>query len=97
MTEPKTSMDVSSEPQINVPVGANKQALATAGGSGWHGMSIQDILQKVDLFNFTMLTDEDEAKLQEAKAKLDRPDSQVTNYNIPPILKNNYTFSYIAH
>ena len=31
-------------------------------GGGWQGMSIKDILEKVDLFNFGSLGDEDNGK-----------------------------------
>ena len=70
-----TSMDIlAGEPQTDVPVGNNTQ---TDSATGWQGMTIKDILDKVDLFNFTMLSDEDEEKLKAAKAELEAPEPVV--------------------
>ena len=74
------SMDIlAGEPQTDVPVGNNTQTESTTGASssGWQGMTIKDILDKVDLFNFTMLSDEDEEKLKAAKAELEAPEPVV--------------------
>ena len=74
------SMDIlAGEPQTDVPVGNNTQTESTTGASssGWQGMTIKDILDKVDLFNFTMLSDEDEEKLKAAKAQLEAPEPVV--------------------
>jgi len=58
-------------PQTNVPVGNISSQGETQTAAGWQGMTIKDILEKVDLFNFTMLSDEEkEAKL----AKEESPD-----------------------
>ena len=72
-------MDIlAGEPQTDVPVGNNTQTeSATGASSGWQGMTIKDILDKVDLFNFTMLSDEDEEKLKAAKAELEAPEPVV--------------------
>ena len=72
-------MDIlAGEPQTDVPVGNNTQTeSATGASSGWQGMTIKDILDKVDLFNFTMLSDEDEEKLKAAKAQLEAPEPVV--------------------
>ena len=68
-------MDIlAGEPQTDVPVGNNTQ---TDSATGWQGMTIKDILDKVDLFNFTMLSDEDEEKLKAAKAELEAPEPVV--------------------
>ena len=61
-------------PQVNVAMGNQAQA---GNGVGWQGMTIKDILDKVDLFNFTMLSDEDEEKLKAAKAELEAPEPVV--------------------
>ena len=56
-------------PQTEVPVG--NSGTETQSATGWQGMTIKDILEKVDLFNFTMLSEEEkEAKL----AKEESPD-----------------------
>jgi len=58
-------------PQTDVPVGNNSLQGETQTATGWQGMTIKDILEKVDLFNFTMLSEEEkEAKL----AKEESPD-----------------------
>ena len=68
-------MDIlAGKPQTDVPVGNNTQ---TDSATGWQGMTIKDILDKVDLFNFTMLSDEDEEKLKAAKAELEAPEPVV--------------------
>ena len=68
-------MDIlAGEPQTDVPVGNKTQ---TDSATGWQGMTIKDILDKVDLFNFTMLSDEDEEKLKAAKAELEAPEPVV--------------------
>ena len=68
-------MDIlAGKPQTDVPVGSNTQ---TDSATGWQGMTIKDILDKVDLFNFTMLSDEDEEKLKAAKAELEAPEPMV--------------------
>ena len=73
-------MDIlAGEPQTDVPVGGNNTQTDSA--TGWQGMTIKDILDKVDLFNFTMLSDEDEEKLKAAKAELEAPE---------PVVRNNF-------
>ena len=68
-------MDIlAGKPQTDVPVGNSTQ---TDSATGWQGMTIKDILDKVDLFNFTMLSDEDEEKLKAAKAELEAPEPVV--------------------
>jgi len=63
-------MDVG--PQVNVPVGN-----ALSGGvSGWQGMTIKDILEKVDLFNITTLVGDEEKKLKDTKASLMMTDTK---------------------
>ena len=48
--------------QMNIPVGSITGTSTTplSNGNGWQGMSIKDILEKVDLFNFTTLVDDGE-------------------------------------
>ena len=79
-------MDNFEGPQINIPVGNTDLVSPTSGGtainSGWQGMTLKDILENVDLFNFTMLTEEDEDKIKETKASLTDTDSKVRHYEI---------------
>ena len=86
-------MDIlAGKPQTDVPVGNNTQ---TDSATGWQGMTIKDILDKVDLFNFTMLSDEDEEKLKAAKAELEAPEPvvrkslRIISYNNKQYLKYN--------
>ena len=48
--------------QMNIPVGSitGTTTPSLSNGNGWQGMSIKDILEKVDLFNFTTLVDDGE-------------------------------------
>lgn len=55
--------------QIELPAGA----LQSLQQGGWNGMSIKEILEKVDLFNITNLVGDDDQKLKEAKASLLMP------------------------
>ena len=81
-------MDIlAGEPQTDVPVGNNTQSESA---TGWQGMTIKDILDKVDLFNFTMLSDEDEEKLKAAKAELEAPEPMVRK-SLRMISDNNKT------
>merc|ERR1711997_830528 len=86
-----TSMDIlAGEPQTDVPVGNNTQ---TDSATGWQGMTIKDILDKVDLFNFTMLSDEDEEKLKAAKAELEAPEPVEKK---PKIFKSEPTSAFLG-
>ena len=54
--------------QVEVPGGANGlQGYSGMSGGGWQGMSIKDILEKVDLFNFPTLVDDDGQKRKDIK------------------------------
>lgn len=79
-------MDNFEGPQINIPVGNTDLVAPTSGGtainSGWQGMTLKDILENVDLFNFTMLTEEDEDKIKETKASLTDTDSKKSQKKI---------------
>jgi len=88
-------MDIlAGEPQTDVPVGNNTQTdSATGSSSGWQGMTIKDILDKVDLFNFTMLSDEDEEKLKAAKAELEAPEPVEKK---PKIFKSEPTSAFLG-
>ena len=63
------------EPQVNMATGNQAQA---GNGVGWQGMTIKDILEKVDLFNLTTFSentnDEDVKKLKDIKTNLTMPD-----------------------
>ena len=62
-------------PQVNVAMGNQAQA---GNGVGWQGMTIKDILEKVDLFNLTSFpgesNDEDVKKFKDIKSNLTMPD-----------------------
>lgn len=59
-------------PQTDIPVGNNSsQGDTTTISSGWQGMTIKDILEKVDLFNFTMLSDEEKDAKKEKEQSPD--------------------------
>ena len=62
-------------PQVNMASGNQAQA---GNGVGWQGMTIKDILEKVDLFNLTTFSentnDEDVKKLKDIKTNLTMPD-----------------------
>ena len=74
-------------PQTNVPVGNNSSQGETQTAAGWQGMTIKDILEKVDLFNFTMLSDEEkEAKLAKEESP-DLTDSMVSACQIMEIIE----------
>jgi len=69
-------------PQTEVPVG--NSGTETQSATGWQGMTIKDILEKVDLFNFTMLSEEEkEAKL----AKEESPDYTESTIVKPKAIK----------
>jgi len=53
-------------PQMDVPVGNGGQG-PTSGG--WQGMSIKDILERVDLFNFTTLVEDEDKKKETTPPK----------------------------
>jgi len=58
---------------VNAAVGNSAQA---GNGVGWQGMTIKDILEKVDLFNLTSFPDnnqDDEKKLKDIKSNLTMP------------------------
>ena len=59
-------------PQLDVAVGTAPNA-QPGGVSGWQGMTIKDILEKVDLFNITSLVDDDQQKFKDTKASLMMP------------------------
>jgi len=54
-------------PQMDVSGGINVPQSHGAAGGCWQGMSIKDILEKVDLFNFTSLADDDGQKKSDRK------------------------------
>jgi hypothetical protein len=56
-------------PQFDVPVG-NTGNSQPGGASGWQGMTIKDILEKVDLFNVTSMVDDGYQKMKDTKAPL---------------------------
>lgn len=60
-------------PQLNAAMGSQAQA---GNGVGWQGMTIKDILEKVDLFNLTTFQegDDDIKKLKDIKTNLTMPD-----------------------
>jgi len=69
-------MDILADQQIDdVPVENNSRVESTD-ASGWNGMTIKDILEKVDLFNFTMISDEKEQKKKEAKPNIKMSDEK---------------------
>ena len=54
--------------QSGVPSGINGlQGYNCTPGGGWQGMSIKDILEKVDLFNFSPFVGDDGQKGKDAK------------------------------
>lgn len=55
--------------QLDVALGAAANA-QPGGVSAWQGMTIKDILEKVDLFNITSLGDDDYQKEKDTKASL---------------------------
>lgn len=57
--------------QLDVPVGNGGHGQASG---GWQGMSIKDILEKVDLFNFTTLSDDEDKKKDVTKESPMIPD-----------------------
>ena len=70
-------------PQLNAAMGSQAQA---GNGVGWQGMTIKDILEKVDLFNLTTFQegDDDIKKLKDIKTNLTMPDVNcmvITNCN----------------
>jgi len=69
-------------PQLQVPVGtsANSQP---GGVSGWQGMTIKDILEKVDLFNITSLINDDNQKLKDTKSSIMVPDTKDAKSQAP--------------
>ena len=76
-------MDNLAGPQTNIPVGNTDQIEATGnttGTSSCQGLKIKDILEKVDLFNFTRLTEEKHEHSKETEAFLEEADSKVRNY-----------------
>ena len=86
------------EPQVNMATGNQAQA---GNGVGWQGMTIKDILEKVDLFNLTTFSentnDEDVKKLKDIKTNLTTPDVNwmvfinfITFYCISKVLSRNY-------
>jgi len=63
--------------QMNVAVGNSVQA---GNGVGWQGMTIKDILEKVDLFNLTSFPDnngDDDKKLKDIKSNLTMHDAHL--------------------
>ena len=86
------------EPQVNMATGNQAQA---GNGVGWQGMTIKDILEKVDLFNLTTFSentnDEDVKKLKDIKTNLTMPDvnwmvfiNLITFYCISKVLSRTY-------
>jgi len=64
-------------PQVNVAMGNQAQA---GNGVGWQGMTIKDILEKVDLFNLTSFPDnngDDDKKLKDIKSNLTMHDAHL--------------------
>lgn len=64
-------MDIA--PQTDIPVGNTNRVASTGNNTAtpsWQGLTIKDILENVDLFNFTMLTDEEDEKLKAMKSSL---------------------------
>ena len=54
--------------QVGVPGNTNGlQGYSGTSVANWQGMSIKDILEKVDLFNFTTLVDDDGQKKKDTK------------------------------
>lgn len=62
-----------SGPQIDIPVGLEAQS--NGGGAAWTGLTIREILEKVDLFNITTVDDEE---LKKQKTETGHP---MTNYS----------------
>ncbi len=76
-------MASSVESQNNIPVGNTNQVATTGnitGTSGWQGLKLKDILEKVDLFNFTMLTEDKEGHLKETEEFPEETNSKVRQY-----------------
>ena len=68
-------------PQMDVTGGINVAQSHGASGGSWQGMSIKDILEKVDLFNFTSLNDDDGQKKNDRKEYPTMiPDLKVCNF-----------------
>ena len=67
--------------QPSVPGGTNGiQGYNYTPGGNWQGMSIKDILEKVDLFNFSSLADDEGQKKKEAiEYPTIKPDLKVKN------------------
>ena len=63
-------------PQLDIPVGATQNS-HPGGVSGWNGMTIKDILEKVDLFNITSLVDDDYQKVKDTKPSFTMSDTKV--------------------
>jgi len=62
-------MDILADPNsINDEPVENTSKGESTGGSGWNGMTIKDILEKVDLFNFAMISHEEDKKEKEANS-----------------------------
>jgi len=72
-------------PQVNMASGNQAQA---GNGVGWQGMTIKDILEKVDLFNLTTFSentnDEDVKKLKDIKTNLTMPDVNWMDEKVKP-------------
>ena len=59
-------MDVLIGPQVDVEVGNTSKGESVC-VSTWPGMTINDILEKLDLSNFTTVVEEDDQKLKDTK------------------------------
>jgi len=97
-------MDILGGSQTDIPVGNTDQVVSTA-TNNWQGRTLKDILDKVDLFNFTMLTEEDDEKLKETKAfledtaeskKLQKKSSPKSAFLGPQIWKKPLTLDQLA-
>ena len=76
-------MDILADPNsINDEPVENTSKGESTGGSGWNGMTIKDILEKVDLFNFAMISHEEDKKEKEANSITNMSDEKVRQYNI---------------
>ena len=81
-------------PPLDVPYSTKTALGQCASGSGWQGMSIKDILEKVDLFNFTTLVDDDAQKKKDTKEYPKMiPDLKVQT--VTNKLQSGITLSYI--
>ena len=76
-------------PQLDMPMGATPNS-HPGGVSGWNGMTIKDILEKVDLFNITSLVDDDYQKVKDTKPPFTMSDTKVIIKNLN---KNYHLFS----